>query len=531
MTEIIQLIEQVGVAASDFFWLPVAIWTVSALLIAIFLNYRQNISAVYQYHFRVAVVAVLPIGILIAALIQSWLTAAQSAYVAPLFVIQNPIAVSQGANAAQTGITIAPAFWVGIATFLTMLIAVAALIKLGYHFIQLKLFISEVEAENYSAQEVDNEVTVLFSNRVEIPCTCGWFHKVVVLPVALKNDPEKFKMALCHELTHIRNRDYFINSFLEVTKALFCFHPLVHQLTKQTDEFREIYCDINVLTDPEISQKKYAELLFELAPKKLYKNTAAVNMAVNPSTLKKRIQMMKKTKVLPSAKRSILATLTLALTLVGFMACSDVTDNGLTVGEVKEVQKKAANSTVTLDGDIRPLFVLNGEVLSPSNRILERIKPKYIEAITVLKGQKAIEAYGDKGKNGVIEIKVTAKEKALKDLQSPNSKKTASLSVGDNVFVAVQDMPQLKTSRAELQSKVAYPESCSEAGIEGTVIVQFVVQPSGDMNNFEVIRGIGGGCDQAAVEAIKQYAEFTPGEQGGKKVPVRMSFPIVFKMQ
>ncbi len=101
----------------------------------------------------------------------------------------------------------------------------------------------------------------------------------------------------------------------------------------------------------------------------------------------------------------------------------------------------------------------------------------------------------------------------------------------EKVFVAVQNMPQLKMSRAELQSKVEYPRSCRMANIEGTVIVQFVVGTNGELTDFQVIQGIGGGCDEAAVEAIRKYAEFTVGRQRGKPVPVRMSFPIVFRLQ
>jgi len=98
-------------------------------------------------------------------------------------------------------------------------------------------------------------------------------------------------------------------------------------------------------------------------------------------------------------------------------------------------------------------------------------------------------------------------------------------------FVSVQNMPELQMSRKELQSKVKYPRSCKMANIEGTVIVQFVVTTTGELTDFDVIKGIGGGCDEAAVEAIKKYAKFSVGRQRGEPVPVRMSFPIVFRLQ
>lgn len=101
----------------------------------------------------------------------------------------------------------------------------------------------------------------------------------------------------------------------------------------------------------------------------------------------------------------------------------------------------------------------------------------------------------------------------------------------EQIFMAVQSMPKMKISRAKLQSKVNYPASCRNAGIEGRVIVQFVVNKQGVPTNVHVVRGIGGGCDQAAVKAVKKYARFTPGRQQGKPVKVRMSLPILFRLR
>ena len=48
--------------------------------------------------------------------------------------------------------------------------------------------------------------------------------------------------------------------------------------------------------------------------------------------------------------------------------------------------------------------------------------------------------------------------------------------------------------------------------------------------NAKVIKGVGGGLDEAALDAIKQ-TKFTPGKQKGKPVKVQVSIPIVFKLQ
>ena len=90
-------------------------------------------------------------------------------------------------------------------------------------------------------------------------------------------------------------------------------------------------------------------------------------------------------------------------------------------------------------------------------------------------------------------------------------------------------MPVLIGGMGNLQKQVKYPETARQAGIEGRVIVQFIVSETGSVINPKVIRGIGGGCDEAAIEAVKKVT-FEPGSQRGVPVPVQFSLPIVFRL-
>ncbi len=100
----------------------------------------------------------------------------------------------------------------------------------------------------------------------------------------------------------------------------------------------------------------------------------------------------------------------------------------------------------------------------------------------------------------------------------------------EDFFVVVENMPELIGGLGALQRKVKYPEMARRAGIEGRVTVQFIVNEAGQVENPRVIRGIGGGCDEAALDAVKQ-AKFTPGMQRGRPVRVQYSLPIVFRLQ
>jgi periplasmic protein TonB len=100
----------------------------------------------------------------------------------------------------------------------------------------------------------------------------------------------------------------------------------------------------------------------------------------------------------------------------------------------------------------------------------------------------------------------------------------------EDFFTVVEQMPELIGGLAELQSRIEYPEQARRAGIEGRVYVQFIVNEQGEVEDPQVIRGIGGGCDEEALRAVRE-AEFRPGMQRGRPVRVQYSLPIVFQLQ
>lgn len=100
----------------------------------------------------------------------------------------------------------------------------------------------------------------------------------------------------------------------------------------------------------------------------------------------------------------------------------------------------------------------------------------------------------------------------------------------DDFFVAVENMPELKGGLAGLQRQINYPDMARKAGIEGKVIIQFIVNEQGRVEDPRVMRGIGGGCDEEALRVVKQ-AEFQPGMQRGEPVRVQYSLPITFRLQ
>ena len=97
-------------------------------------------------------------------------------------------------------------------------------------------------------------------------------------------------------------------------------------------------------------------------------------------------------------------------------------------------------------------------------------------------------------------------------------------------FVAVEEMPGPIGGIRAIQEKIVYPEIAKRAGVEGKVYVLAFVNEQGEVTKAQIIKGIGAGCDEAALDAVLR-TKFTPGKQRGKPVKVQVSIPIIFKLK
>ncbi|MEQ9103229.1 MAG: TonB family protein [Rhodothermales bacterium] len=98
------------------------------------------------------------------------------------------------------------------------------------------------------------------------------------------------------------------------------------------------------------------------------------------------------------------------------------------------------------------------------------------------------------------------------------------------IFVLVEDMPELIGGMAGLQKRVKYPEMAKRANVEGKVFLQFIVDEQGNVVDPVVMRGIGAGCDEEALRAIRE-AKFKPGRQRGVPVQVKFNLAVTFRLR
>ncbi len=119
--------------------------------------------------------------------------------------------------------------------------------------------------------------------------------------------------------------------------------------------------------------------------------------------------------------------------------------------------------------------------------------------------------------------------------QQINKSTTITFDGEEEVFVVVEEPPRFPGGDSALYMylcmNLSYPDAARENKIEGMVVVLFVVEKDGSVSNVRVLRDIGGGCGEAAVEVVKNMPRWEPGRQAGKAIRTQFSLPLKFELK
>jgi protein TonB len=98
----------------------------------------------------------------------------------------------------------------------------------------------------------------------------------------------------------------------------------------------------------------------------------------------------------------------------------------------------------------------------------------------------------------------------------------------------VQKMPVFVGGEPELfrfiNKNINYPEQARELGIQGTVVISFVVRKDGSATDIKLLKDVGGGCGKEALRVVQSMPYWIPGEMNGMPVNVRFTLPIRFHL-
>lgn len=165
-----------------------------------------------------------------------------------------------------------------------------------------------------------------------------------------------------------------------------------------------------------------------------------------------------------------------------------------------------------LISDANPLLVVDGNI--SENKNIDSINPETIQSVNVLKGEPAIAKYGEKAKNGVLEI---------------------TLKQDKPVFFVVEEMPEFPGGQEALRkfiaNEVKYPVEAQEKAIQGKVFVNFVVSETGVVKDAKIARGVDPIIDNEALRVVNNLPAWKPGKQKGVAVNVSYTVPINFSLE
>ena len=536
-----------------FAWLPISIWTLAASAGWLILRTYTALHPQIHYHGRLALMFALPAGFLALFILKGveifFSSGTTDAVSLKIITVLSPMEVSintveQASVYSLNNILFASLFLflitgiiISLFRFVSQCIYLRK-IKSSYHFESLS-GLKDLDPGNIQlANSIQKKIGLSFQEEDIVPSTFGYINPVILLPKSLQTNSEKLNLAIRHELTHISQNDFLSQITTICTGIFFWFHPIVHLLKRELIEYRELRCDSIVLSEQSISRKEYASLLLELLHMPNFDKELSVNMAQESSNLKKRIQMITKPNIHKPIPKRLSFTLfgVIIISTAIFMACTD-----MQTSEIFDNEELNLMTDVDRDGTrgYHQILIFMGDEEQAERhmaalRQLNMAEENHIMSMNVLKGEAAIEKYGERGEKGVIEINTHISEDAYNSVLATLGMETEDLGLynpdeSEDFFVVVEEMPQLIGGLQSLATQIRYPEMARRAGIEGRVFIQFIVNEEGEVEHPRVIRGIGGGADEEALRVVS-LAEFTPGMQRGRPVRVQYALPIYFRL-
>ena len=376
----------------------------------------------------------------------------------------------------------------------------------------------------------------------------SWMHYIVV---SQKDLDENAREILIHELAHIRNRHSIDLLVADLCIFVQWFNPAAWLLKRELQDIHEFEADEEVLRQG-VDARNYQLLLIKKAV-----GTRLYSMAnsLNHSKLKKRITMMKKEKSSKWACAKYLYILPLAaVSMVAFARpeiagisndISAVKVNDLVevvkAGEAK-ISQNVLDEKVSVNGT-----VLDGQNGKPLSGALVMLKGGGDEVKTDAEGRFSLRvavgdvlvvsfagkqtveiAVTDENRNPVIKLadKAVGSEKRTDESIVKTARKVMSQDeVDERPVFPGGDIGLMKF----ISSNLKYPAEALSAGIEGRVIITFVVEPDGAVSNIQVKKNPSDLLSEEAVRVMKMLPKWEPGKLDGKAVPVSYVVPVEFR--
>ena len=351
----------------------------------------------------------------------------------------------------------------------------------------------------------------------------SWMRTVVLSRKDYENDladgARGHSIVLAHECGHVACRHSVDMLFVDMVVALQWFNPVVWLLRQDLRTVHEYEADARVLSQG-FNAYQYLSLLVQKAAGDAgYSVANGISMS---SIVSKRVIMMTKNQ----SSRYSWAKL---LYIVPIVAIS-LAATAKTVVDYKVVEMPETAEAAATDDD--KLYVVDGNIVSKES-VMELVSEE-IEAISVISGETATKLWGSKGANGVIMITTKGADASESKVEMTLDNSSEKALATDSVLMIPEEMPSfpggVMALMEFLQKNVKYPVEAQKKGVQGRVLVSFVVEKDGSLSEIKTVKSVDPLLDEEAVRVVKSMPKWEPGKQKGKAVRVKYNVPISFKL-
>jgi protein TonB len=165
-------------------------------------------------------------------------------------------------------------------------------------------------------------------------------------------------------------------------------------------------------------------------------------------------------------------------------------------------------------------IIYNPPVITPDDEVADKNAMRSIEELNEF--------------GGAIGNVTVDTENRRGELAEPNMTIPIDPPAVETPVIHCEQMPVFPGGTSELmsylQKNLRYPQMAIDVGIEGRVILKFVVSKTGGISDVQVVKGIDPSCDREAVRVVSSMPNWIPGAQNGNPVAVYFTLPVVFRL-
>ncbi|MGF1637090.1 MAG: TonB family protein, partial [Cyclobacteriaceae bacterium] len=342
--------------------------------------------------------------------------------------------------------------------------------------------------------------------------TFSFFNYIWVNPADYDN-PQDREQIVTHEKAHASQFHTSDILLVEIVLAFNWINPLCYYFKNELRAIHEYQADREVISTAPVMS--YSRLIAKDA---IHGLTLDYTHTFYNSLTLKRLKMMKKP--MQKIRRWKFAFLIPGIAMALFvLACQDQI-----MDDLKAASESSANLLEYPPEVMAMIADLKKEYPDKEFVYIEGSGDDIQKSITYNKSPHLIFRKYENPETGQIGLIMNKSEQLL----------TLSDHISDETFTIVEQQPEpeggMKSLYEHISRHIKYPKEAHTNGIEGRVFVQFVVNKEGGVQEIEVVKGIGGGCDEEAVRVLSTSQNWKPGYQRGEAVNVRMILPITFAL-